>query len=223
MADIEIDADLTFSAATSRPVDAGFSVDGFNKYGVRENHGDDGELESIDVVYRAMEPGLRKNIRVKPEFLQGVVEGFSEIGSLPAQYDHSQSQRANVGRVTHAWYGQDALYLMSNIPNTGSSIRSDTIADFTHEPPAITDGSVGFGRDYEIEYNSDTKEYEFADATLREFSFTPFPAGYDEGGLSAAFSDAVDSLVNDPGNSGENKDGAVSHARISNARITDLS
>ena len=217
-----IDADLEFSAATSAPVDAEFSVDGFNEYGVRENRSDEGELESIDVVYRAMEPGLRKNIRVTPDFLRSVAANFSEVAGAPTQYDHSKSQRANVGRISRAWFGSNALYLMNNIPNTGSSVRSDTISDFLHEPPAITDGSVGFGRDYEIAYNDETEEYEFVDATIREFSLTPFPAGYDTGGLSAAFSEAVSTLVDDSGNSEEKRAEARSHARVSHATIEDL-
>jgi len=187
---LQIDAELAFSATPSAPSPE-LSMEGFNEYGVRRNITEDGQLTSIDVVYRAMEPGLRKNFRITPEFLQGVVEDFTQIGSAPAQFDHSASQRANVGTVTDAWYAANALYLQLNIPNTGSSIRTDTIADFTFEPPAITDGSVGFGNDYEIELDEATGEYVLLDAQFREFSLTPFPAGYDNGGLSAAFCDAA--------------------------------
>lgn len=223
MSNVNVDADLEFVAFAASPEGANFSVEGFNDHGVRKNLNADGELESIDVVYRAMEPGLRKKkIRIKPEFLNRVVSNFDQTNGVPAQYDHSQSQRANVGRVTRAWTASNAMWLMANIPNTGSSIRSDTIADFTHNPPAITDGSVGFARDYDIQYNESADEYDFVDATLREFSFTPFPAGYDNGGLSAAFSEAADTLVNDPGNSGENQNVSASNVRISHARITEI-
>lgn len=201
MTSINIDADLAFSASAYRPTQgttAPIDTEGFNEYGVRVNEGEDGSVESVDVIFRAMEPGLRKDIRVTESFLAGVAADFS--GPIPAQYDHDKSQRSNVGSVYAAW-SSDALYLASNIPNTGSSIRADTIADFTHEPPAITDGSVGFGRDYEIEYNEAADEYQFVSASLNEFSFTPFPAGYDRksGGLAPAFSEAFDSLFYDGG------------------------
>lgn len=194
MTTINIDADLEFSASPAAP-DAEFSVPGvrnlsdFNQYGVRQNRDEDGNLLSVDVVYRAMEPGLRKNVRITPEFLGRVAENFS--GTAPLQYDHSHSQRANVGYVTDVWSGADALWLMATVPNTGSTIRSDTIADFTYQPPAITDGSVGFGRDYEVEYSEEAEEYVFQNASLAEFSLTPFPAGYDHGGLSPAFCEAA--------------------------------
>jgi hypothetical protein len=191
---ISIDADLEFTASPAAPPEA-FSADGvrdltdFNEYGVRQTRDENGNLLSVDVVYRAMEPGLRKNVRVTPEFLARVAENFS--GTIPLQYDHSHSQRANVGYVTDVWAGADALWLMATVPNTGSTIRSDTIADFTYQPPAITDGSVGFGRDYEVEFNEEAEEYAFVNASLAEFSLTPFPAGYDHGGLSPAFCEAA--------------------------------
>jgi hypothetical protein len=187
---IEIDADLSFSASASRPGEffSDLQPDGFNEYGVRKNLNDDGDLLSIDVLYRAMEPGLRKNVRITSEFLGRVAGNFSR--PIPFQFDHSNSQRANIGTIQRVW-SNDALWLLGNIPNTGSSVRSDTIADFTYDPPAITDGSVGFGHDYDVEFNEDAEEYVFVNATLREFSATPFPAGYDNGGLSAAFCHAA--------------------------------
>lgn len=220
MKKIDIEAELEFSASVgSVPTD--FSETGFNKYGVRENVDEDGKLQSIDVLYRAMEPGLRKNIRISPEFLQTVVDKFG--GPLPFQLDHSKSQLANVGTITRALFA-DALYLVGNIPNTGSQLRSDVISDFRHDPPAITDGSVGFGHDYEIEYNEDADEYEFVSAQLREFSLTPFPAGYDNGGLSAAFSDEFASVttVDDGDESPEKVGEGQSWARISHAKITEF-
>lgn len=180
----QINEDLTFSVRLSPVTDA----DGFNEYGVRQH--DDG---SIDVVFNAMEPGLRKgslgfDVRITEGFLQHVAGNFSE--PVPLQLDHSRSQMANVGVVKEVRFASPFLRVLGHIPNTGSRIRTDVIADFTHEPPAITDGSAGFGDSFELERN-DAGELEFVDATLAEFSLTPFPAGYDNGGLSPAFAEAV--------------------------------
>jgi len=184
---------------------AGFSVelitpgqdsleDGFNEYGVRENY--DGEdLESIDVIFNAMEPGIRKHIEVTPEFLERIATKDNE--GLPVQYDHSHSQRANVGNLTATKFN-GSLKLMLNIPNTGSQIRSDTIADFTHSTgPQIQDGSVGFDPE-SLEFGEpedDDAMARFVDGEMIEFSLTPFPAGYENGGVTASFSDAVDNFV----------------------------
>lgn len=180
----EINEDLTFSVRLSPVADA----DGFNEYGVRER--EDG---SIDVVFNAMEPGLRQgslgfDVRITEEFLQHVAGNFSN--PVPLQLDHSRSQMANVGVVKEVRFASPFLRVLGHIPNTGSRLRSDVIADFTHEPPAITDGSAGFGDTYELIRNED-EELEFVDATLVEFSLTPFPAGYDNGGLSPSFAEAV--------------------------------
>lgn len=157
--------------------------DGFNKYGVREH--EDG---SIDVIFAAMEPGVRRGVEVTDTFLQNVAR--HDYGSrLPLQYDHSHSQRANVGWISpeNVKFSDGFLRVMAHIPNTGSQIRTDTINDFTHDPPAISDGSVGFDPrtiEVEAERGSDPT---FVDARLQEFSLTPFPAGYDNGGLSPIF------------------------------------
>lgn len=168
---------------------------GFNEYGVRENYNGD-ELESIDVIYNAMEPGVWKGVEITPEFLEEISSG--SVSGIPVQYDHSQSQRANVGTLTKSRFSGDHLKLMFNVPNTGNSLRSDTIADFTHSTgPQITNGSVGFNpRSLEFE-KSDKEEAKakFVDAELIEFSLTPFPSGYDNGGITANFSQAVDSFV----------------------------
>ena len=157
--------------------------DGFNRYGVREH--DDG---SIDVIFAAMEPGVRRGVEVTDQFLQNVTS--HNYGSrLPLQYDHSQSQRANVGWIEpeNVKFSDGFLRVMAHIPNTGSQIRTDTINDFTHDPPAISDGSVGFDpRTVEVEAERGSKPT-FVDAQLQEFSLTPFPAGYDDGGLSPVF------------------------------------
>lgn len=231
---IQIDADLEFSASPATPPTEfsieGRDLSGFNQYGVRQNRDENGSLLSIDVVYRAMEPGVRKNVRVTPEFLGNVAANFT--GPVPLQYDHSASQLVNVGQVLDVWSSQEALWLMGRIPNTGSQIRTDTIADFTYQPPAITDGSVGFGRDYEVTFNEDTEEYVFVNAALAEFSLTPFPAGYDTGGLSPAFCEAATAvgLFVDDAPSGAEKDSADAEPEateppvggVSRARISDL-
>lgn len=166
--------------------------DGFNEYGVREL--EDG---SIDVIFAAMEPGLRHEgtpfeVEITPEFLQAVASK-QYPDRIPLQFDHSQSQQANVGWV----YGQRVkfadgyLKVMAHVPATGSRIREDTIADFTHDPPAISDGSIGLDpRTVEVAGTSKRGEpAEFVDARLQEFSLTPFPAGYDDGGLSPQFAE----------------------------------
>lgn len=172
-------------------------VSGFNDHGVRVNRRDDGDIESIDVMYRAMEPGVRKGLEVTPDFLRRTLS--YDYGVLPFQMDHSMSQRANVGRIDGAnlFYRNGALGLIGTIPNTGSDVRSDVIADFTHEPPAITDGSISFRRkSVELEEsNVDGARARFVDGKIKEFSLTPFPGGYDNGGLSPAFSEAVEKAV----------------------------
>lgn len=171
------------------------SEDGFDEYGIRRNYEDDGEtVESIDVIYNAMEPGIRKDVEVTPEFLRSVAENAPT--DIPIQYDHSHSQRANVGYLNDIKYSESDEFLktMFNIPNTGSQIRSDTIADFTHSTgPQIQDGSVGFDpRSLEFaEPGAEEAAARFESAKLIEFSLTPFPAGYDNGGISPKFSEAV--------------------------------
>lgn len=178
---------------------------GFNDHGVREN--DDG---SVDVIFRAIEAGKRDNgsatFEIPESFLQSTVNDYS-YNRIPFQMDHSQSQMSNVGHIegSNVWFSDGAIGLMGHIPNTGNSVREDVIADFTHEPPAIQDGSVQF--------KPDTVEYEFTDdenirlieGKMLEFSLTPFPGGYGEsGGLSPAFStlsDGVESTDNDSGKS----------------------
>jgi hypothetical protein len=166
--------------------------DGFNQYGVREL--EDG---SIDVIFSAMEPGVRHEgtpfeVEITAEFLQKVAsKSYPE--RLPLQFDHSKSQRANVGWVygDRVKFADGYLKVMAHVPATGSQIREDTIADFTHDPPAITDGSIGLDpRSIEVKETRNRKDpAEFTDAVLKEFSLTPFPAGYENGGLSPHFSE----------------------------------
>ena len=210
----DIDEELSFTVSFARPL--GFPAEsGFNQYGVKEY--DDG---SIDVIFAAMQPGLRKGIRVTSEFLDQVAGNFSD--GLPLQLDHSHGQMANVGSVKDVKFDGDYLRLVGHVPNTGNSVRSDVIADFTHEPPAIHDGSVGFGNDYRIERNDDG-EPEFVDATMVEFSLTPFPAGYDDGGLSPQFAHAArEAGVFAENDTDEAPEDGTSHLRGTNrARIYD--
>lgn len=190
----------------SRPREA-LLDDGFNDWGVREN--DDG---SVDVRFEAMEPGERRGVDITPEFLQNVVQ--HDYNKIPVQLDHSGSQRANVGYLDpkHLRFNE-TLMLQAHVPNTGSSIRDDVIADFTHEPPQIKDISASFDpKTLELEVPDKRGENpEFVDARLREVSLTPFPAGYDNGGLTPAFSSAVEKAKLDYSNDGsECDDGAES-------------
>lgn len=171
----------------SLPTDA--LSDGFNRHGVREN--DDG---SVDVRFAAMEPGERRGFEITPEFLRNVTS--YEYGRIPVQLDHSDSQRANVGYVKgdKTDFTDGVLKTQVHIPNTGSSVRDDIIADFTHDPPQINDISVSFDpRTVELDPPDTRGEAPtFVDGKIREFSLTPFPAGYDNGGLTPEFSSAVE-------------------------------
>jgi hypothetical protein len=171
--------------------------EGFNRYGVREN--EDG---SLDVRFKAMEPGIRRGIKITPEFLRSVAN--KEYSRIPLQIDHSQSQRANAGHIApdNVQFGGEFLQVEAHIPNTGSSFRDDIIADFTHDPPQITDMSVGYNpRSMEVERPTGDDPPQFVDGRIREFSLTPFPAGYDNGGLTPEFSAAVEQAVIDSASS----------------------
>lgn len=179
---------------------------GFNEYGVREN--DDG---SLDVIFRAMEPGVRDNgghtFEITSSFLRRTT-GY-DYDRIPLQEDHDKSQQKNIGWIPgdRVKFNQDAVYLIPHIPNTGSQRRKDVIADFTHDPPAIQDGSIQFDPrtvDFEFDKGSDTPR--FKDGKILEFSLTPFPAGYDDGGLSPAFSQKLESASpSDSGREGRSR------------------
>ena len=178
-------------------------TEGFNRYGVREN--DDG---SLDVRFDAMEPGVRRGIEITPEFLRRTVR--KDYDRIPLQLDHSDSQRANVGYIDpgNIQFNSGVLQVQAHIPNTGSEVRNDVIADFKHEPPQITDISVSFAKDsVEIEGGkSRSSTPEFVDGRYREFSLTPFPAGYDDGGLTPAFSSAIDDAIDADGDASASDD-----------------
>lgn len=193
---------MTVTLDGSESVDFGVNVefadaklegigDGFNKHGVREN--DDG---SVDVRFNAMEPGIRKGYEITSEFLRRTAS--KDYSRLPVQLDHSKSQRANVGYIDPQFvkFAGGWLRLQLHVPNTGSSIRDDIIADFTHEPPAIEDISVSFDPStVEVEVAENSDEPRFVDGRLKEVSLTPFPAGYENGGLTPAFSEAIDEAI----------------------------
>lgn len=203
---LSIDKKLAFAASTP---DGGIDFShsefkervgtGFNEHGVRENTDEDGNLESVDVIYEAMEPGppeRRNGVRITSEFL-GAVAG-KEYDNPPHLKDHNDKDTfSKIGSVRDAWFSDrlNKLMLMTRTPNIeGSSNHSEAIARYTHDPPEITDGSLGFGNNYEAIRNSDG-EPEMKDGKFREFSTTNFPGGYDDGGVKAAFAEAVEEVV----------------------------
>lgn len=188
LGDVDVDGEFGMNLSFSTPESLFQEEDEFNKYGVREN--EDG---SVDVRFAAMEPGVWQGAEVSDDFLRNVVS--KDYSRIPVQLDHSKSQRANVGFVEpERLKFDDTLYTQVHIPNTGSSIKDDIIADFTHDPPQITDISVSFDREtLEVERPRKRGDpVKFVDGRIREFSLTPFPAGYDEGGLTPAFSAAIE-------------------------------
>lgn len=182
--DGEYGINLEFRSPPERAI-----AEGFNKYGVRENGGG-----SVDVRFNAMEPGTRRGIEITEDFLQNVVS--HDYSRIPLQLDHSKSQRANVGYIepSNIQFNDGFLQVQATIPDTGNSVREDIIADFTHEPPQIQDISASFNpKTVEVEPpESRDDNPAFIDARFSEFSLTPFPAGYDNGGLTPAFSSAVE-------------------------------
>lgn len=220
--ELNITEKLAFSASTA---DEGINFDhsefeervgtGFNEYGVRKNFNDEGDLESVDVIYQAMEPGPpeeRNGVRITDSFLDKV--GGKDYSNRPPHLkDHNDKDTfARIGDVRNAWFSDrlDKLMLMTRTPNIeGSQNHQEAVARYTHEPPAIRDGSLGFGNNYTAVRNEDG-EPEMKDGKFREFSTVNFPGGYDEGGVNAAFAEAIEDAeaeFDDPadeGGSGEN-------------------
>jgi hypothetical protein len=190
---LNINEELAFSASFGNPEPAALA-DGFNQYGVRENYDEDENLRSIDVNYEAMEPGepeSRNGVRITTDFLRKV--GSKEYsGDEPALMDHKRETLSKIGSIRDVWFSDEAgkLMVQARIPNTGARTHDEIIKRFTYDPPTVTNGSVGFGDSYTAIRNDDG-EPELVDATLQEFSTTPFPGGYDEGGLRAAFAEAA--------------------------------
>jgi hypothetical protein len=198
---LEINEKLAFSASASNGLDFSHSEfesrvgSGFNEHGIRENRTNDGTLESVDVIYEAMEPGPpdeRNGVRINKNFLQNVAE--KEYNSPPHLKDHnSKDSWSRIGEVRDAWFSErlNKLMLMTRTPNIeGSRNHQEAVARYTHDPPAIRDGSLGFGKNYEAVRNDDG-EPEMKDGKFREFSTVNFPGGYDEGGVNTAFAEAV--------------------------------
>jgi hypothetical protein len=205
---LNIDKKVAFSASTPDG-DIDFSHSefkervggGFNQHGVRKNFDEGGNLESVDVIYEAMEPGppeRRNGVRITKGFLDKV--GSKDYDDPPHLKDHDDKDTfSKIGSVKETWFSDriGKLMLMTRTPNIeGSSNHSEAIARYTHEPPSITDGSLGFGNEYEAIRNEDG-EPEMKDGKFREFSTTNFPGGYDEGGVKAAFEEAVEEFAGD--------------------------
>lgn len=205
--ELNLDAELEFSARSVDSDSLDFESEefrqhagtGFNEYGVRENYDENGELESVDVVFEAMEPGppeRRNGVRITEDFLRQV--GSKDYKQEPPHLlDHRASETfANIGYVREVWFSEqeNKLALMVNVPNTGGPTHTEAIARYTYEPPQIRQGSVGLGRNYKAVRNDDG-EPELVDGTLREFSTVNFPGGYDSGGVAAAFAEAATDAV----------------------------
>lgn len=214
--ELDITTELAFSAepAGTDTIPEEFRDEvgaGFNEYGVRENTDDEGNLESVDVLYHAMEPGppdRRNGVRITPDFLETVAEkDYSR--EPPFLKDHDkQDTFAKLGRVKTVEFAGDGLWLMNRVRNIeGSQNHQEAIARYTVEPPEIIDGSVGFSDDYTAVRN-ENGEPELRDATLKEFSTTNFPGGYDDGGLATAFAEAAVDAVDSDFDDGQDGDGS---------------
>jgi hypothetical protein len=213
--ELEINETLTFSASTpDEEIDFSHSEfethvgTGFNDHGVRENHTSEGDLESVDVIFEAMEPGppeRRNGVRITEDFLDNVAaKDYSP--NPPHLKDHNdQDTFSRIGEVRESWFSErlDKLMLMTRTPNIeGSRNHQEAVARYTHDPPAIRDGSLGFGTNYEARKNEEG-EPEMVDGKFREFSTTNFPGGYDEGGVNAAFVEALEDVDEDFAEHGE--------------------
>jgi hypothetical protein len=201
---LEIDERFTFSASTpDDEIDFSHSEfadrvgTGFNEHGVRKNTDEEGNLESVDVIFEAMEPGppeRRNGVRITEDFLDKVASK-DYTPNPPHLKDHNDRDTfSRIGEVREAWFSDrlGKLMLMTRTPNIeGSRNHQEAIARYTHEPPAIRDGSLGFGNNYEAVMN-DEGEPEMRDGKFREFSTVNFPGGYDEGGVNTAFVEALD-------------------------------
>ncbi|AGC34279.1 prohead protease [Halorubrum virus HRTV-11] len=219
--ELQLDAELEFAAEAAGSESLDFDSEefrqhagtGFNEYGVRENYDSEGNIESVDVVFEAMEPGppeRRNGVRITDEFLRRV-GGKDYTQEPPHLLDHRASETfANIGHVREVWFSEQAekLALMVRVPNTGGPTHSEAIARYTYQPPAIRNGSVGFGKDYKAVRNDDG-EPELVDGQLREFSTVNFPGGYDNGGVAAAFAEAATDAVSEFEGHDEGDEGSV--------------
>ena len=202
---LDIEEELIFSASQpDEGVDFSQFEDrigvGFNQYGIRENYDDDGNLESVDAIFAAMKPGppeRRNGVRITNSFLDNVASKDYKPNP-PHLKDHDRENTfARIGEVKDVWFvdQEETLFLMTRTPNVeGSQNHQEAIARYTHDPPEIRDGSLSFGKNYEAARNDDG-EPEMIDGMMQEFSTTNFPGGYDDGGINAAFSEALEEAV----------------------------
>jgi len=177
---------ISFAATSALPKEAQIATE-FDEYGIRKNKDEEGDLKSVDAVFEAMEPGEPENrngVRITKQFLQEVASKDYSKSEPPFMLDHSSDTLSKVGYVKEVWFSdvKEKLMLMARVFNTGSDTHDEVINRLTFKPPTITDGSVGFKNSYESTENSDG-EIELTDGKIREFSTTPFPAGYESGGL----------------------------------------
>lgn len=202
---LEIEQELAMSAETSADMDylEEHFDEQFNEFGVRENYSDD-KLESVDVVFEAMEPGPpedRNGVRITKDFLQRVADkDYSSPNQPPHLVNHEKENSfSKIGDVRDVWFderrgGRGKLMLMARVPNTGTDTHAEAINRYTHNPPSWREGSVSYGTNYTAKEN-DQGEPELVDAELVEFSAVNFPGGYDEGGIRAAFAEAAQEAV----------------------------
>lgn len=178
---------LGFSAHTTIPRKIE-STEGFNEYGIRETRDTDGKLEHVDALYEGMEAGPpqdRNGVRITKEFLKTVAEkDYSGSDKPQFMLDHSSDTLSKIGEIVKVWYSEtrDKLMFIARVYNTGSETHTEIIKRMKHEPPQITNVSAGFQNEYEAEKNEEG-ETELVDGRIVEVSATPFPAGYESGGL----------------------------------------
>ena len=163
--------------------------EGFNEYGIRQNFSDEGDLMSVDAIYEAMEPGppeKRNGFRITEDFLRTLANKEYDTDP-PYMMDHSENTLSQIGFTKDIWFDEakQKLMVMTRTYNTGGDIHDEIVSRLTHEPPANPGGSVGLGQSYKARENQ-AGEVELLDARIEEFSTTPFPGGYDEGGLRAS-------------------------------------
>lgn len=177
----DLQEDLSFSVSLEAPDTQALS-EGFNRHGVKEDE------DRVEFVFEAMQPGMRRGVKITEDFLRQVAENFDSEIPLMAFHDKRQLSRGN---ITDMWFSDGALRLRGYTPKTGARSHDEVIKRFTFDPPQIEDGSVGFGRSYEIDQDEDGNPM-LTDAQAQEFSLTHFPGGYDEetGGLKAQFAEA---------------------------------
>jgi hypothetical protein len=175
-------SDLNFNVDISSP-DPEALAQGFNQFGVKDTE------DRVEFIFEAMQPGMRNGVKITEDFLQRVASNFED--GAPAQIDHDRSMLMNAGQIERVWFSDGALRLKGYIPKTGADTHQEFVNRFTFDPPQVQNGSVGFGMKYELSEDDDGNPM-LVDGDMQEFSFLPFPGGYDEssGGLKAQFEEA---------------------------------